>query len=277
MEAQYPDVPFQGPPAAYGKTPYPKRYVAIHNTSNDATAEGEASYAQRRTDGTSSHYFVDNDSIVQSLRTEFGANHAASSTGNRHAIAYEITGVNGWTRAQWLARVAWGLLARQIARDCRHHGIAARLLTPAQMQDGKTTGIVTHDLMRRAWGGTTHTDPGPNFPIDHLLSLVQAELDGDDMAQLTDADLLGLRYQNPRIEALLENYEKVRFGPPEGEVNGLRAQLDRIEALVRKGVDTTALAAAIVTGLLAGGVASPPSAEDIAALVDAKLAARLAS
>lgn len=191
MTSQYPDIAYIGPPASYGSTSYPKRYVAIHNTSNDASAEGEAGYAMRRTDGVSSHYYVDGDSIVQSLHTDLGANHAGSSTGNRYAISYEITGVNGWTRQQWLDRVAWPLLARQIARDCRRHGIAVQLLTVAQMRDGRTTGVVTHDLMRQAWGGTTHTDPGPGFPLDHLLALVRAEMTGLAVSTTQEDDMIG--------------------------------------------------------------------------------------
>ncbi|MEV0267728.1 peptidoglycan recognition family protein [Hamadaea sp. NPDC050747] len=182
MQAEYPDIRWDGPPGAYNSTSYPKRYVAIHNTSNDASDTAEANYAETRPDHISSHYYVDVDSITQSLRTEYGANHAGSTTGNRHAIAYEITGTNGKSRAWWLANVAWAVLARQIARDCRKWGIPARLLTVAQMRDGKTKGIVTHDLMRQAWGGTTHTDPGPGFPIDHLLALVRAELEDDMQA-----------------------------------------------------------------------------------------------
>lgn len=176
MIPEYADIPFDGPPAEYGETSYRKRYVIIHNTSNDASDTTEADYAQRRTDGTSSHYYADADSITQSLRTEYGANHVGSATGNRHGISYEITGANAKPRAWWMSNVAWPLLARQIARDCRKWSIRPALMSIEEMRDGKSTGIATHDMARRAWGGTTHTDPGPNFPLDYLISLVQIEL-----------------------------------------------------------------------------------------------------
>lgn len=175
---------YSGPPRHYGNTRTDKRYIAIHNTSNDATAEGEASYAKRRADTVSSHYYVDNNSLLQSLDTDLRAYHAGSTTGNSYAIAYEITGTNGKSRSWWLGNVAWALLARQIAADCREHAIEPRLLTVAEIKAGKLTGIITHDQMRQAWGGTTHTDPGANFPLDHLLALVRAEM-GDDV-NLTD-------------------------------------------------------------------------------------------
>lgn len=145
-----------------------REVVSIKTSSRTFFAEGVASHN------------CDRDSITQSLRTEYGANHAGSPTGNRYAISYEITGTNGKSRSWWLANVAWAVLARQMARDCRKWGIPPVLLTVAQMRDGKTKGFVTHDLMRQAWGGTTHTDPGPNFPMDHLLALVRAELNGED-------------------------------------------------------------------------------------------------
>ena len=184
---------YSGPPLHYGSTRTDKRYIAIHNTANDATAEGEASYAKRRDDSVSSHYYVDNNSILQSLDTALRAYHAGSTTGNSYAIAYEITGTNGKSRTWWLANVAWPLLARQVATDCREHDIEPRLLTVAEIKAGSKTGIITHDQMRQAWGGTTHTDPGANFPLDHLLALVQAELEVDMQVDLTAAAVKAVR------------------------------------------------------------------------------------
>lgn len=182
----YPEI-FDGPPRSYKRdgsgrpVTSAKKYITIHNTSNTATAEGEASYAKRRTDGTSSHYYVDSDSIVQSMDTSWCAGHVGSSQGNTYGISYEITGVNGWTRATWLSNVAWEPLARQIAIDCKQFGIPVRLLTIAEMRGGTAKGFITHDMARQAWGGTDHTDPGPGFPMDHLLARVTA-LIGDDMS-----------------------------------------------------------------------------------------------
>src|SRR5687768_6003928 len=88
---------------------------AIHNTSNDASDEGEAAYATRRTDGISSHFYCDDDSVTQSLDTNDKAGHAGSANGNENSIAVEITGANGVSRAWWLANVAWDKLARVLA------------------------------------------------------------------------------------------------------------------------------------------------------------------
>lgn len=163
---------YDGPARNSSTTTASKRYIAIHNTSNDASARNEASYAKRRTDSVSSHYYVDDKEIIQSLDTRRKAWHAGSQVGNTYAISYEIVGTNGKSRDWWLKNVAWDLLAKQIAKDMARWGIQNKKLSISEMQKGGISGIVTHDDMRRAWGGTTHTDPGSNFPMDHLIKKV---------------------------------------------------------------------------------------------------------
>lgn len=155
--------------------------IAIHNTSNDASASNEASYATRRTDGTSSHFYVDDNDVVQSLDTDAKAGHAGSAHGNNHAIAIEITGTNAKSRAWWLANVAWAELGKTIAHLIKHDpdyaGFQVRRATVAQMKSNpKVRAFYSHDDMRRAWGGTTHTDPGSNFPWDRLFTAVNDAL-----------------------------------------------------------------------------------------------------
>ncbi len=173
-------------PFVQGRNAYPdrdgKKYgIAIHNTSNDASDSGEASYAKRRTDGVSSHFYVDGDSVTQSLDTVARAGHAGSNEGNDNAIAVEITGGNGKSRAWWLANVDWVELASVLARVIRAHwpdgSFAVRRASVAQMRaNPRVKALYGHDDMRRAWGGTTHTDPGPNFPWDHLIGILRATL-----------------------------------------------------------------------------------------------------
>lgn len=159
---------YDGPGRNHRKEYNDKKYIVIHNTSNDASAENEASYAKRRTDGVSSHYYVDSNSIVQSLDTDWRAQHVGSDEGNDHGISYEITGTNSKSRSWWLGNVAWDKLRKQLQYDSAEHNIALRPLTISQIREGKLTGVITHDQARQAWGHTTHTDPGPNFPMDML-------------------------------------------------------------------------------------------------------------
>jgi hypothetical protein len=71
---------------------------------------------------------------------------------------------------------------------CRTYGIAVRRASAAEMQaNSKVKAFYSHDDMRRAWGVTDHTDPGPNFPWDRLLAAVNAALNPqEDDVNLTD-------------------------------------------------------------------------------------------
>lgn len=155
--------------------------IAIHNTSNNASDENEASYATRRTDGVSSHLYVDNDSVKESLDLDARAGHAGSRIGNENALAVEITGGNGNGRDWWLANVDWAELSAALAwiiqNDPDFRGFQVRRASVAEMRTNpKVQAFYGHDDMRQAWGGTTHTDPGPNFPWDKLIGSVKAAL-----------------------------------------------------------------------------------------------------
>src|SRR5690349_18987856 len=105
--SRVPGIPFVPGRNDYDDRDGRKYGIAIHNTSNNASDTNEASYARRRTDGVSSHFYVDRDSVTQSLDTTARAGHAGSRHGNENAIAVEITGGNGKSRDWWLNNVAW--------------------------------------------------------------------------------------------------------------------------------------------------------------------------
>lgn len=223
--------------------------IAIHNTANDATAEGEASYATRRTDGVSAHFYVDNNSVIQSLDTRDRAGHAGSTNGNQHAVAVEITGTNDKSRAWWLANVAWDQLGRVLAQVCRTYNIQVRRANVAEMDSNpRVRAFYSHNDMRLAWGGTTHTDPGPNFPWDRLFQAVNAHLNSED-------DM------TPEQERLLSEMSwQVRNVPAP---DGTRKVLTGAVSLLVQEV----LALKRVVAEL--GAASPLTAEQMAELMDA--------
>lgn len=250
-----PGIPYVQGRNSYSDVDSTKYGVAIHNTSNTATAEGEASYATRRTDGVSAHFYVDSDSVIQSLDTAARAGHAGSSEGNNHAVAVEITGVNSWSRQQWLERVAWGQLGRVLAVVCREYGIEVRRASVAEMQaNPRVRAFYGHDDMRRAWGGTTHTDPGPNFPWDRLFVAVKAAMEGDDV--ITDEDVARIAaavagYQYPK-DTGMAFYSHARDAAAHGKL--ARAELATLRtevaaALGRDLVDEQAIATAVLAGL----------------------------
>lgn len=185
-----PGVPYIQGRNSYDDVDDRKFAVAIHNTSNDASARDEAAYAQRRTDGVSSHFYVDRSEVIQSLDLLARAGHAGNRNGNENAIAVEITGVNGWSRDTWLANVNWIALGSALAWCCAQFGIAVRRASVAEMRSNpKINAFYSHDDMRRAWGGTDHTDPGPNFPWDRLFSAVNAALNPSTPTASGDDDM----------------------------------------------------------------------------------------
>lgn len=257
-------------PHIQGRNEYPdtdgtKYGIAIHNTSNNATDTQEANYAARRTDGVSSHFYVDKDSATQSIDTRYRCGHAGSKTGNENAVCIEITGANGWSRAQWLANVQWDLLGRVLASVIKSHwpdgSFKVRRASVAEMQSNpKVKAFYGHDDMRRAWGGTTHTDPGPNFPWDKLFAVVNAA-----MGQTTGGD------------ADMGNY--CAKGDKNDNVERLQLALNRLIAADGYGlqplvVDSDygpATCTAVVT-ILKGGAAGTPYHPELDLRLDEKLA-----
>jgi N-acetyl-anhydromuramyl-L-alanine amidase AmpD len=196
-----PFIPYVQGKNAYNDGDDRKYGLAWHNTSNDASDTAEAAYATRRTDGVSSHFYVDKDSATQSVDTADKVGHAGSPQGNENAVCFELTGANGWSRAQWLANINWPLTGRVAAAVIRAHwpdgSFQNRRATVAEMKaNPKIKAHYGHDDMRRAWGGTTHTDPGPNFPWDHLIAVIDTALGEDaDMADYTQAQMQAFPWQ----------------------------------------------------------------------------------
>jgi hypothetical protein len=174
----YKDLIYIGPPA--GVAPSHAKYgLIIHATASNGDAEGEAIHAKTRPDLTSSHYYVDADSVVQSLNTDAGANHVGSWQGNQRYISWEFCGWPKWSAQTWHQEIDFPAAARQMARDCAHWDIPAKRLSVEGLRDMRR-GIGTHLDAGKAWGGTDHTDPGPGFPVAYLIDLIHEELNGMD-------------------------------------------------------------------------------------------------
>jgi N-acetyl-anhydromuramyl-L-alanine amidase AmpD len=163
--------------------------IFIHTTEGSegrTSAENGAAYDQRRTDGTSTHFFVDQDSAVQCVKTTDEA-HAARAHGNDVGIQIEVCGRAGQTAAQWKDPASAGAVeqAAQVSVAIRRKYGKARFplrnLTPAQLRAG-LTGFAEHRDATLAWpsDGGTHTDPGPNFPWSTLFARI-ATIEGNGL------------------------------------------------------------------------------------------------
>jgi N-acetyl-anhydromuramyl-L-alanine amidase AmpD len=268
-----------GVPYVQGRNSYVDRDgakygIAIHNTSNDASARSEAAYATRRTDGVSSHLYCDNVEVIQSLDTDARAGHAGSSAGNENAVAVEITGLNTWTRNDWLGDVAWARLGAALAQVVKRYGIAVRRATVAEMRaNPKVRAFYSHDDMRQAWGGTTHTDPGPGFPWDRLFGAVNAALNLGDIVSTEPDNTFKMAANGERgITALYTETDPVVFPFPWGnepQVGSAEKPLPNPLVRIEKKLDE-----AIAAGVVGAGI-SGTDVERIAGAVADLLAARL--
>jgi hypothetical protein len=112
----------------------------------------------------------------------------------------------------------------------------------------RRAGHTTHNDLRLAFGGTTHTDPGAGFPRDHVIEIVAAELEGDDMANgFNDADRGALTevYQNAVPLMRGDNVVPPGGGQPGGEphwgVGQIRAITAGVAELVARPADPTTI------------------------------------
>lgn len=227
--------------------------IYIHTTENDPSADANnvVDY-QLKTQSGSYHYMVDRRKLIFCNTDDWftwSTANAANSNGLHLALvgwAADPARKTKMLRADWLreesnhgtlTRAAW-----QIARWCKTHNIPAVLVDAKGLRAG-VKGISTHDSSRLAWGVTTHWDPGPDFPMDVLIQLVNAQLNPpkdipamtnplDQILTATDGtrhsagDLI--RYTDGRVYTLTET-----------TIPELKDQLDRIESkLDRLGSDS---------------------------------------
>jgi hypothetical protein len=91
-----------------------------------------------------------------------------------------------------------------VRADQARYGIPMRRCTVADLL-ARRPGHTTHDQCRIAFGGTTHTDPGPNFPWDYLFGLLAG-------SQPT------VREGNMAIVFSWQGKVRMGFGPAQGYV-----------------------------------------------------------
>jgi hypothetical protein len=176
--------------------------VFIHTTEGSEgrlSAENGVAYDQRRSDGTSTHFFVDQDSIAQCVPT-YDEAHTARAHGNDVGIHIEVCGRAGQTAAQWSDAASDGAVrnAARVGYLLRKRDGASSYplvnLTPGQLRAG-ARGFAEHYDATRAWPDDkgTHTDPGPNFPwarmFDYIRGMEKVDVREYEMEKLDDLAL----------------------------------------------------------------------------------------
>jgi N-acetyl-anhydromuramyl-L-alanine amidase AmpD len=242
---EYPDLRWMPPASWTNANRSSVQLIVIHTTEGTAratAAEDGASYDQRRTDGTSTHYFHDSNSTIQCVRTEDQA-HAARAQGNRRGVQHELCTKAG--SAPWADDYHQAMLrqaARQAARDAKKWGIPVRHLTVQQVANGDK-GFCGHRDITLAFPQDhgTHTDPGANFPWTQFLSLVRAEsappapAEEDDMptAEEIATAVWNFQVENPYITSgnkMQPAQTPLRYAPSRTPHEQTQAKVDALSA-----------------------------------------------
>jgi hypothetical protein len=190
-----PGVPFIRPRTwTSGRPGGPPRFIVIHYTAGSegpTAAEDGVAYDQRRTDGTSAHFYVDRDSIIQCVDTN-DRSHTALYYGNLWGIHIEQCGTVQ-TREQWLDPASRATI-RNAAKVCawamQAHSLPLVRLVDSQIRTGK--GIGGHkDVTIGFWeDGGTHRDPDGNlpgsYPYNVLFEDITAIMNGEEEMPIKD-------------------------------------------------------------------------------------------
>ncbi|MGE3487458.1 MAG: N-acetylmuramoyl-L-alanine amidase [Nitrospira sp.] len=161
----------------------PLRLIVWHSTESSERQGAAYSVAvnwfAKASSRVSAHIVVDDGSnpryasgVVECVNPADTAWHCGNANADGYGV--EIVGKAAQSGRQWqdlysLAAIDnacdW-LLWNAALRD-----IPARWLTDAQLKAGQA-GHVTHAQVARVLGGSTHTDPGNNFPYDRVMQLL---------------------------------------------------------------------------------------------------------
>jgi hypothetical protein len=142
------------------------------------SAEGVAAYFKDPRDQNgnpvmaSAHYSGDSNSIVQSVKDRDIA-HAAPPM-NDHGLHFELAGRANQSAEQWsddFSRAELELAARWAAAKAEAYAIPLKWVDREGLKRGER-GFTTHFEVSKAFGQSTHQDPGPNFPAARFLELV---------------------------------------------------------------------------------------------------------
>lgn len=208
-----PWIPAAQPTPRYNFRNPPPRQVVVHSTETDLQPGIALSLARTwfgtNAAGTSAHDMFDPSSGVEMVHTDNIAWHCGN--GNDTSIGIEHAGRASFTKEQWTSSQALAMLrqsAKLTAKICAAYNIPARWLSIAQLAANEP-GLCSHNDERLARGGTTHTDPGPNFPYAQYLSYVQQYLAGgspdQDWFDTVDENTFNTKYWKPlndKVDAL---------------------------------------------------------------------------
>ena len=185
--------------------------VCIHTTESGKSATATARTADdvttyQATSQTGSYNVmcgVDGKRILQN--TDDWQTWSTGNRGNDVLLHVCVVGNASQSRAEWLAQDKMlRAVGSVVGHWCRLYGWPLRKVTAADLP-----GVCGH-VDTRVWGGTDHTDPGPNFPYDVVLAYARGDTTTEEEIDMaTAADL------EKKIDALARNVDLIldQIGP----------------------------------------------------------------
>jgi N-acetyl-anhydromuramyl-L-alanine amidase AmpD len=157
----------------------------------------------KRFAGTSAHWNVDSNNIIQSVREQDVAWHANSA--NNWSIGVEHAGYARQTTIEWLDKYSMSMLDKSsqlVAEICRRWDIPVTRITANDLRKGRRNGIMGHvDVTDGLQGGLGHRDPGDFFPWQMYLTMVAEKLDAIVVSDKTSAGIVLATMLNIRAAA----------------------------------------------------------------------------
>ena len=209
-----------------------------------------------------------------------GPNGNGLSTGSEHCGSVNLT------QAQWLSANGRAMLdrsARRSAQRAHERGWSlsdCRWLSVSEVAKKTVKGFCTHNDIRLALGGTTHSDPGPNFPYAWYMDRVRFwYLNPTGEGELSVADANDILKAIADVKATVnhqaamlmfgENRDASKADPHPDSLQTLNTKLSKfiVESMARE----NALVAAVSKLVAAQG--SPISADEIKATLNDAVAA----
>lgn len=153
--------------------------VVVHDMEapeKSTTAEAVASYFANGSGGrpSSADWCFDSDSEVECVKATDEAYHAPPAS--RWTRGYEHAGYARQSSADWHDPFSWAMLqrsAKKLAEEAHRFQFPIRYLSIEDLKAGRIDGVTTHNNVSKAWGQSTHTDPGPGFPMDQWLEIAR--------------------------------------------------------------------------------------------------------
>lgn len=157
------------------------RLIVVHSTEGNET-EGSAWgvaqwFAGASAPQASAHYIVDDKEVVQGVKNADTA--WAAPGANADGLQIEHVGRAAQSRGDWTdvySRAVLSNSAKLAAGLAKQFGIPVKHLSNTALAAG-LSGFVGHAQVTEVYKQSDHTDPGPGFPWDVYLAMVQAEYD----------------------------------------------------------------------------------------------------